>query len=92
MVCLYSSTNTGTPWKKPSFILSEISDFHIIDNLSIAIHAFIMLILASPSVDEILQSRYVIVGFVLFFGYRLSNGEYRLFIYIKYVRFVNTLS
>ena len=29
----YSSTDTATVWKNSSFILSEKSDFHMIDNL-----------------------------------------------------------
>ena len=35
---LYSSTDTAITWKKSGFILSDGSDFHMIDNLSIAIH------------------------------------------------------
>ena len=45
--------------KKPSFVLSERSDFHMIDNLSIAVHAFVWCILTSLSVNEILLPRYV---------------------------------
>ena len=38
---------------------SEISGFHMIDNLSIEVHAFPTCILALLSVDEILMSRYL---------------------------------
>ena len=38
----YSSTNTVIAWKKSCFILSKRSDFYMIDNLSIAIHALTM--------------------------------------------------
>ena len=45
--------------KNYRFILSERSDFHMVDNLSTAVHAFPMYMLTSPSVDEILQPRYM---------------------------------
>ena len=41
------------------FILSDKSDFHIIDNQSIAVHNFANCMLTSLSVDEILLLRYV---------------------------------
>ena len=37
----YSSIDTTAAWKKLHFILSVRSDFHMIDSLSIAVHAFI---------------------------------------------------
>ena len=37
----YSSIDTTAGWKKLRFILSVRSDFHMIDSLSIAIHAFV---------------------------------------------------
>ena len=40
VVHLYNSIDTVTAWKKSCFILSEKSDFHV-DNLLIAVHAFI---------------------------------------------------
>ena len=55
----YSSTDMATDWKKFCFILSERSDFHMIDNLSKAVHAFAMHNLTLISVDEILLPRYV---------------------------------
>ena len=55
----YSSTDTATAYKKSCFILSERSSFHMINNLSVAIHAFAMCMLTLLSVDEILLSRYV---------------------------------
>ena len=54
MVQTYSCTDIDTTWQKSRFILSEISDFHMIDNLSIAVHAFPMCMLTLLSVDEIL--------------------------------------
>ena len=50
----YSSIDTTAVWKKLCFILSVSSDFHMIDNLSIAIHAFASHVLMSFSVDETL--------------------------------------
>ena len=46
-------------WKKLHFILSVRSDFHIIDSLLIAIHAFVNLVSMSFSVDSTLLPRYV---------------------------------
>ena len=39
-VHLYSSMDTATTWKKFRFFLSDISDIHMIDKLSIALLAF----------------------------------------------------
>ena len=55
----YSSIDTTAAWKKYYFILSDRSNFHIINKLLIAVHAFARRILTSLSVDEILLSRYV---------------------------------
>ena len=38
VVLLYSSIDTAIVWKKSSFISSEGTDFHLIDNLSIVVH------------------------------------------------------
>ena len=54
-----SSTDLFTVWEKSCFILSEKSDIHMIDHLSIADHAFLTHMLTSLSVDEILLLRYV---------------------------------
>ena len=51
-----SSTYIATAWKKSHFILSDI---HMINNLSTAIHIFPIHILTSLSVDEILLLRYM---------------------------------
>ena len=48
---LYSSIDTTTAWKKIRFISSVRSDFHMIDSLSIAVHAFASRVLMSFSVD-----------------------------------------
>ena len=53
----YSSSGITTAWKKSNFILSVNSDLHIIDNLSIAVHASPMCMLTLLSVDEILLRR-----------------------------------
>ena len=50
----YSSMDTATTWKKSRFILSMRSDFHMIDNLSIAVLTFARCMLTSLSLDEIL--------------------------------------
>ena len=43
-----------TAWKKLRFILSVRSDFHIVDSLLIAVHAFVNLVSMSFSVDSML--------------------------------------
>ena len=53
----YSSIDTTAAWKKLRFILSVRSDFHMIDNLSIAVHAFVSRVSMSFSVDETLLPR-----------------------------------
>ena len=50
----YSSIDMFAAWKKLSFILSGRSDFHMTDNLSIAVHTFASRIQMSFSVDETL--------------------------------------
>ena len=57
---LYSSTDMVTAWKNSHFILSERSDFHMVDYLSIAVHVLPMCMLTSLSVDEILLLRFEI--------------------------------
>ena len=61
------STGTITAWKKSHFILLEISDFYMVDNLSIAVYAFPISMLTLLSVDEILLARYMswLVGWIL---------------------------
>ena len=53
----YSSIDVTAAWKKLRFILSVRSDFHIIDSLLIAVHAFVNLVSMSFSVDETLLPR-----------------------------------
>ncbi len=55
----YSSIDTTAAWKKLRFILSVMSDFHMIDSLSIAVHAFVSRVSMSFSVDETLLPRSV---------------------------------
>ena len=53
----YSSIDTTAAWKKLRFILSLRSDFHMIESLSIAVHAFVSRVSMSFSVDETLLPR-----------------------------------
>ena len=55
----YSRIDTTTAWKKFRFILSDRSDFHMINSLSIAVHAFARHALMALSVDETLLLRYM---------------------------------
>ena len=59
----YSSIDTTATWKKLRFILSVRSDFHMIESLSIAVHAFVSRVSMSFSVDESLLPK---------------NGDFRL--------------
>ena len=54
-----SSTNKTSAWKKFCFILSARSNFHMIERLTIAVHAFAGRILISFSVDVSLLVSYV---------------------------------
>ena len=56
-VKLFNSTDTAT--KNSRFILPERLEFHLVDNLSIAVYAFPMHMLTMLSVDDILLPRYV---------------------------------
>ena len=53
----YSGIDIATAWKKSDFISLERSDFYMMDNLSVAVHAFARHMLLSLSVDEILLLR-----------------------------------
>ena len=53
----YSSIDMTAAWKKLRFILSVRSDFHMIDRLSIDVHAFVSRVSMSFSVDEMLLPR-----------------------------------
>ena len=55
----YSSSDVTAVWKKLPFILSVRSDFHKIDSLLIAVHAFVNLVSMSFSVDVTLLPRYL---------------------------------
>ena len=50
------SIDTATTWNKCRFILSNSSDFDMIDHLALAVHAFARQILTPLSVDETLLS------------------------------------
>ena len=55
----YISMDMSAAWKKLRFILSDRSDFHMTNNLSIVVYAFTSRALILFSVDEILLSRQV---------------------------------
>ena len=55
----YNSTNTARAWKKSRIILSERSDFRMIECLPIAVHDFTKSMLTPLSVDEMFLLRYV---------------------------------
>ena len=55
----YSSIDTAIASKKSCFILSDRSDFHMIDNQSIVVYIFAQYMLTSLSIDKILLPRYV---------------------------------
>ena len=73
----YNSIDTATALKKSHFILSEIRFFHMMDNLSIAVHVFTVHMLTSFSVDIMHSatdaSIWVIKLSYLSFGVRLSD-------------------
>ena len=48
----YSNIATTAAWKKLRFLLSVRSDFHMIESLLIAVHAFVSRVSMSFSVDE----------------------------------------
>ena len=54
MVHPYFSIGTIAAWKKLRYILSDRSDFHMNNTLSIAVHAFGSHVLTSFSVGEML--------------------------------------
>ena len=53
----YNISDMTIAWKKLCFILSDKFDFHMIDHLLTAVHAFTSHILMSFSVDETLFLR-----------------------------------
>ena len=79
LVHLFGSIKIATAWKKYSFILLDRSDFHIINNLSIAFHAFGWCI----SVDEMLLLKYV----NWFTHFRSLPLPVEMAFYLKYILF-----
>ena len=55
----YSSIDTVKAWKKSHFISLDGSDFHMSNNLSVAVDTLVRHMLQSLSVDEMLLPRYV---------------------------------
>ena len=47
----YCSTDTAIAWNDFCFVLSELSDIHMFDNLSIVVHALLLRMLILISVD-----------------------------------------
>ena len=60
-----SSVDTATVWKKYRFILSNRSDFHMINNQLILFNVFAKHILTSLSLDEMLLPKYVSILLIL---------------------------
>ena len=59
MVQLYCSTDMATAWENSGFVLSEWSQFHMVDNLSIMVHILLKCVMTSHGVDAILLQRYM---------------------------------
>ena len=59
VVQTYNSSGTATAWTNSPFNSSKRSDFHTVINLLIALRAFLMHMLTSISIDEILLPRYM---------------------------------
>ena len=53
----YSSVGTTAAWEKMRFILSDMSDFHMTESLSMAVDAFASRVSMSFLVDETLLLR-----------------------------------
>ena len=79
----YSSVDTATAWKKSHFILSDQSDFYMINNMSIAFLPFSRHILTSLLVDEMLLLR--CVNSVLILEAYYLEWRWFLFIYSIHV-------
>ena len=54
-----NNTTTATVKKNSRFILSERSEFYMVNNLSIVVNTVPMYMLTSLSIDEILLPRYM---------------------------------
>ena len=59
VVRAYSSTDKAIVYKNSRFILSERSDIHMIVKLLIAVHALIMYMIVSLSIDETELTMYI---------------------------------
>ena len=62
----YNTMDTTITWKKSCFILSDSSNFQMIDNLSIIFHTFTRCMLTSLSVEEILLLRYSMLLMIVY--------------------------
>ena len=80
----YSSIDVTAAWKKLRFILSVRSDFHIVDSLLIAVHAFVNLVSMSFSVDST-QKRYAYHWPYIYYIYLLQKRKYLLSIYLSFL-------
>ena len=68
----YSWIDTTAAWKKLRLILSDKSDFNMIDFLSIAVHAFASCTLMIFSVDEMLHSYLIQIIWTQLYGFKYS--------------------
>ena len=64
----YSGIDATAAWKKLRFILSVRSDFHIIDSLLIAVHAFVKKKYLQNTIIFIYQFIYFIYSFEIYFA------------------------
>ena len=55
----YIITDTATASQKPCFILTETTDFNVIDRQLMIVHTFLVRMLKQLSVDKILLPRYM---------------------------------
>ena len=87
----YRNTNTCTAWNNSRFILSERSDFYMINSLPIAVYAFPMCILTLLSIDDILLPLYMNWSIHLrcLSWYELNNATKSYGFYVGKIRVEN---
>ena len=83
----YSSIDVTAAWKKLRFILSVRSDFHIVDSLLIAVHAFVNLVSMSFSVDSTTNHIYLSIYLSILICFHLSiSPHYSVFLSLSLYR------
>ena len=74
----YNSIDVTAAWKRLRFILSVRSDFHMIESLSLAVHAFVSRVSMSFSADAksslYIYIRYIWFSLVKYYGISTSVG------------------